>query len=290
MNTMNDRTGEQTPESLLESIELLADPCRICPVACGARRSKRETGKCGAKIPTRLAYEGVLYGEEIELIPTHEIFLEGCNLTCPYCSLNGELASDWFVDAGALAEIICSRTGQALNVHFVGGEPTVHLPLILQALARLCDIPPVVWNSNAYIPQATLDLLFQFVDTFVWDLRFGSDDCSERLGGRRDYLDFARNAIVQSLKKDENAEKQKPHSVFIRHLLTPGHVECCAIPTLDWIRAHLPDRPLNLLLNYQPFGPAASDPILGRTPTREEITRTLQHAERIGVPLKTLGG
>jgi putative pyruvate formate lyase activating enzyme len=38
----------------------------------------------------------------------------------------------------------------------------------------------------------------------------------------------------------------------IRHLVMPGHVECCTYAVIDWIAEHMPDVPVNVMNQYHP--------------------------------------
>jgi hypothetical protein len=58
--------------------------------------------------------------------------------------------------------------------------------------------------------------------------------------------------------------------VIIRHLLLPGHIDCCLKPITEWIADHLPETPFNLMFQYTPFSQAQDDPSLNRSIDAEE--------------------
>src|ERR1700744_5141460 len=75
------------------------------------------------------------------------------------------------------------------------------------------------------------------------DFKFGNDDCARRLARVPDYL-----RVVQ-----ENLLWAEAHScLIVRHLLMPGHVECCWRPVAEWLAAHLPGVKVNLRSGFWP--------------------------------------
>ena len=79
------------------------------------------------------------------------------------------------------------RREGARTLQWVGGEPTIHLPAILEAMAGCTDLPPVVWKSDFHGTPAAFALLDGVVDCYLADFKFGDDplrpaDCgSEQL-------------------------------------------------------------------------------------------------------------
>jgi putative pyruvate formate lyase activating enzyme len=41
--------------------------------------------------------------------------------------------------------------------------------------------------------------------------------------------------------------------LIIRHLLLPGHLDCCFRPIVSWIRGHLPEVKFSLRDGYLPY-------------------------------------
>jgi putative pyruvate formate lyase activating enzyme len=81
----------------------------------------------------------------------------------------------------------------------------------------------------------------------------------------------------------------------IRHLVMPGHVECCTYPVLDWIAEHMPDVPVNVMDQYRPdnfcapgspaYRPQYAE--IARRPKASEIEGAYRHAERLGLHYET---
>ncbi|HEX8342808.1 MAG TPA: radical SAM protein [Tepidisphaeraceae bacterium] len=223
--------------------------CMLCEHRCGAARDSGERGPCKAGTEARVFRHRVEYGEEAELVPSHLFYLSGCDLRCVFCiagldafdpSRGGVLTSEWF---NACVE--WGRGQGARNIQWVGGEPTIHLPRVLEVMALCPKLPPVVWKSDFYGTPEAFDLLEGVVDVYVADLKFGNEACAKRLSGVDGYMPIVCRNLLR-------VAQQPAARLIVRHLLLPGHEECCYRPILHWLRAHLPQVPLSLRDSYMP--------------------------------------
>lgn len=224
---------------------LLGPSCELCFLRCPVDRRAGEVGACGLGAGLRPYQDFVHLGEELELIPTHAVYLAGCNYRCAYCS-------DWThvveptqhpeAASAALAASIDARRGEGtLSLSFVGGLPDVNLPAILSALVESRASTPLVWNTNLSGTERAHDLLEGLVDAYVADLKYGNEACAQAGSAVKGSL-----ALTQRLLKRVAGEAY----VIVRHLLLPGHLECCTLPALDWLAEHLPGARLNLMGQY----------------------------------------
>lgn len=234
----------------LRIVRRLYEDCRLCPHDCGVDRWRGARGVCGLGREARLYREHVHLGEERPLVPSHTVYLAGCSFRCAFCSDAG-----WVRDPMAegtrplryreMAALVATRRAQgARNVNFVGGTPDVSLYAVLRTLVECPTDTRVVWNSNLWIADAPLALLDGVVDVHLPDYKFGNDDCAFRLAGVRGYTArVQRNLMVAAHQAD----------VIVRHLVMPGHLECCLRPCLAWLREHLPEATVNVMLGFYPF-------------------------------------
>jgi putative pyruvate formate lyase activating enzyme len=225
--------------------------------------------------------ESLLFAEEPPLIPSHEVFLSGCNMRCRFCYSHESLYDTSF---GAkfmpeeFAQVAERRRREgAVNINLLGGEPTVHLLSILKMLRALKRSTAVVWNSNFYMSEEAMRLLSGVVDLFVGDMRFGNNACAANLADTERYFDTAcRNYLLASKRAD----------LVVRHLLLPGHVECCFKPIARWVSENLPGVPFNLMFGYTPFHMALADPALACAVSPEEEAAALKIAGEYGLNIK----
>lgn len=253
--------------------------CRLCPHDCRVNRAVGQVGYCGVGAESAIHWEGILCGEELEVVPSHEVFFSGCTMRCAFCYSHDHITrpmSGRHVTPEALARLAETRRRQgAINLNVVGGEPTVHFPLILRALRGLATPQPLVWNSNMFINPHAMELLDGVVDLFLGDIHFGSDLCARRLGRIPGYLD----ALTASF----SAAVGSGASVIIRHLVMPGHVDCCARGAMEWAASRFPAVPFHVMFQYRPDYRAIGDPVLGHYLSLAEIEAATEIAADTGV-------
>ncbi len=252
--------------------------CQLCPRNCGVDRTAGERGYCGLDDKTHCFREMLHPAEEAELSPSHQIYFTGCNLRCEFCTVSewneyplavDELDLDWMT-----ARMEQQRQRGARNVNLLGGEPTVSLPGVLRLVSRIPRGPQVVLNSNMYYNVFVDTLLRGFVDVYLADLKCGNSQCAEAMLDASDYVDVARRNICMVGE----------HSgLIIRHLLLPGHVECCLKPTLQWVAAEIPDAKVSLRMNYVP--PAETTSVPKDYLKRPEANAAVEYAQALGLTL-----
>ena len=254
--------------------------CVLCEHRCRVNRSAGERGRCRAGTGARVYRHRVELGEEEELIPSHVFYLSGCDLRCDFC-IAGEDAFDvrrgaW-LDGGLLQRAIADGKRQgARNIQWLGGEPTVHLPAILAAMTDCSDLPPVIWKSNFHMTPLVFDLLDGIVTLYVADFKFGNDSCARRLARVDNYLAIVtRNLRLASIRT----------GLMVRHLLMPGHLECCTLAIIDWVAENLPEVKFSLRYGYLPAYRAHQHPELGQYVAPRDAEIASQQAQRAGLML-----
>lgn len=254
------------------------DNCQLCPHRCGAARASGR-GVCRVDTRTFIASEMLHLGEEEAIRPAHAVFFAGCTATCTFCTAaRFAFRPQYGVEAtpAQLAAVVRRRRAQgARTLEFVGGDPLPHLPFVLATLALLGDeAPPVVWNSNFYHTPEALSLLDGVVALYLPDLKFGNDRCGLELGGMPDYWAVVTGAIAWAAARSP---------LLVRHLLMPGHFDCCTKPVLSWLAGHLPDATVSLLTQY--FPPAHARGPLGGFLSQAEIEQARSLAQTLKLKL-----
>ena len=215
-------------EELATALSLQLRECRFCPRDCGVDRLGGELGYCGVGIRSRYFAEFVHFGEEQELVPAYAIFFTGCNLRCGFCiNYDVVVAPQRGVEAEPdyFRRRITEHARHGVKwVSFIGGEPTCHLHTIAEILTGFDSPLPVVWNSNFYFSPAVRPSIVALTDLFLADLKFGNDACAEQLAGAKRYLEVVGGNLLAVSQQRE---------LIVRHLLLPGHQECCTVPVLD---------------------------------------------------------
>ena len=253
--------------------------CMLCEHRCGTNRAAGELGRCKAGTEARVFRHRVEYGEEPQLVPSHLFYRSGCDLRCAFC-IAEEKAFDprigTLLDADFLnAAVAWGRKRGARNLQWVGGEPTIHLPAILRALAGCPDPPPLVWKSDFHFTPEALALLDGVVDVHVADFKFGNDACAERIAGVPRYCAIVGRNLV--------AAAAGPADLIVRHLLLPGHHECCFRPVAHWLAANLPGVPFSIRDGYLPRWQAQHHPDLALPLPADAGLRARREAVMLGL-------
>jgi putative pyruvate formate lyase activating enzyme len=256
--------------------------CLLCEHRCGVDRTIGERGFCEATAEARVYRCRVECGEEVELIPSQLFYLSGCNLRCAFCIGEADAfdpGRGQLLTSQSLIELIAIGNRQgAKNIQWVGGEPTIHLPAILEALAGCDRLPLIVWKSNFFGTIGGFALLDGIVDTYVADFKFGNNICAAQIAGVDGYMQVVTRNLLQAVQKAR---------LIVRHLLLPGHLECCYRPIVDWMSAHLPTVPLRVMTGYLPRWQAARRQELASPLGREVGTQAITLAREKGLKVIT---
>ncbi len=232
------------------------DHCRLCSRLCGANRNAGGRGPCGAGPDARYFSAQVEMGDELELLPCFAVALSGCDLRCRFCNTR---ASSWrgsagapFVPARVAGQAAEALAGGARAIMVLGGEPTIHLPAALELVAALPGSATLVWKTNAHGSREARDLLAGLFDVWVADYKFGNDTCARRLAGVSHYTEVVRENLAWAAGQT---------SLIVRHLLMPGHVDCCWRPIAAWLASALPGVKVSLREEFWPIlgGPGPSE-------------------------------
>lgn len=222
----------------------MLDSCEMCEWRCGVNRNRGEMGRCGVLNQPRISSLFLHFGEEPVLVPSHTVFFSGCNFKCVFCQ-NYDISQEPSLGQYVRPELLASRldSGGGKNVNWVGGDPTPNLAYILDVLEYMSEPLPQIWNSNMYLTEECMNLLAKLMDLYLTDFKYGNDHCAERLSGVKEYTDVVRrNHLIA----------QETGDLIIRHLVLPGHLECCTKPILGWIDENLDEPMVNIMLQYRP--------------------------------------
>ncbi len=268
------------PNLLDLKIELgrrLLNPCRICERKCNVNRLAGEVGYCRV-VESKVSSKFVHWGEEPELIPSYTIFFSRCTFGCVFCQ-NWDISqrdSGVYIPQKDLANSIERMLGGVRNVNWVGGDPTPNLVYILEVLAYSNALIPQVWNSNMYLTVEAMSLLDGIIDLYLSDFKYGNNDCAGRLSRITRYFE-----VVSRNHKIANEQAE----IVLRHLVLPGHVDCCTKPVMDWIAESLDTSRVrvNVMDQYRPEYRAKEYDGLDRRLSHREFLKAYRYAEKLGL-------
>lgn len=255
--------------------------CTICPHNCKVNRLSGFSGKCMANNKIKIALVSLHYYEEPCISGTNgsgTIFFSNCNLRCIYCQ-NYKISQQgkgYFITIEELADIFLKQQSSgANNINLV--TPTMYVYQIIEALkiakSRGLSIP-VIYNTNSYENISTIKALNGYVDVYLPDLKYFSNDISIKYSKVDNYFQTASQAILEMYKQvgrpsfNEQGIIQK--GVIVRHLILPGHIQNSK-HILKWLKENLDNKVyVSVMAQYFPTFKAKDDPILGRKLTNKE--------------------
>jgi len=128
---------------------------------------------------------------------------------------------------------------------------------------------PIIWNSNMYMSEEAMGILNEVVDLYLSDFKYGNSKCAKKYSNVLNYFEIVSRNHKLAYSKSK---------LLIRHLVLPGHVQCCSKPVLDWIRKNTPKALVNIMDEFQPAY-KSKECGLERPITGEEYEEVLNYAE-----------
>lgn len=272
-------SDEPLPQSLLDlKIELaqrIFQNCHFCERRCNIDRQAAQ-GVCRVQQPS-IASEFLHMGEERVLVPSYTIFFSGCTFQCVFCQ-NSDISQQTcgtYIKPLTLATMIENRRRQgAININWVGGDPTPNLVYILEVLKHCNTDLPQIWNSNMYCSSETMELLNGIIDVYLTDFKYGNDECAQRLSKVNNYV-----SIIQR----NHRIAYHTAEMIIRHLVMPSHVTCCSKPIMRWISKNVAGSSVNIMAQYRPEHQAKSYTDISRPVSFEEVSAVKKYGNELGI-------
>ncbi len=246
--------------------------CRLCEWRCGVDRTRGEAAPCRLGTDTYAFKRYVSLGDEPEARPSLRVYLGGCNFRCRFCNTAPacfEPARGRRIESGSYAaELLAAVRAGARAISVLGGEPTLHVHTLLELAAAAEGRLPLAINTNLYMTPDVLELLDGVVTIYLADFKFGDDECARRLAGIGRYVSVVRRNLGL-------IHGRTP--LVVRHLLMPGHLDCCFRPIADWLADRLPGVRFQLHTGYVPCYRAGEAAETARLNTRAESDAAIAH-------------
>ena len=263
--------------------------CNICPRECEADR-KKSVGYCGVTECFTLARAAKHMWEEPPISGIRgsgTVFFSGCNLGCVFCQ-NYEISHGCkgkTVTEERLREICEKLIGEGVhNINFV--NPTHYAFALADFLEKNSFSVPAVYNSGGYEKTDTLKHLEGKIQIYLPDLKYISDERSDKYSSAPDYFYYASRALIEMKRQcpenlfDEEGIMQK--GMIVRHLILPKNTNQ-SLKILDWIKENLgTDTIISLMSQYTPYGKVKAFPELQRKITEREYHKVTDYAEHLG--------
>lgn len=272
------------------------DNCNLCPRKCNINRSDGKKGFCGVSDNIKIARAALHMWEE-PCISGEEgsgaVFFSGCNLGCVYCQ-NYEISRGFTgkeVSADVLSDIFLKLASEgANNINLVTpSHYALHIREAIDKARRNGLSIPIVYNTGSYENVETLKLLEGYIDVYLPDCKYYSDDRAIKYSKAPNYFETAINAIDEMMRQVGeplfNERGIMTKGVIIRHMTLPSG-------TMDSkeIIKRLYDRYgdkvyLSLMSQYTPMKQIDGNkyPELVRKITKREYEKIIDYAISLGI-------
>ena len=256
--------------------------CTICPRDCKINRLDGKVGNCGATDKVEISLVSLHNFEEPCISGTNgsgTIFFTHCNLHCKYCQ-NYEISQGKVkgreVTTEELALIMIEQQKRgAHNINLV--TPTMYAYQIKESISiakgKGLEIP-IIYNSNGYESTETLKNLEGYIDVYLPDLKYYSDEIAIKYSKAPNYFEIATNAINEMIRQvgvpifDEKGLIKK--GVMIRHLVLPNHLQNTK-NILKWIKENINENIyVDVMAQYFPTYKAKEDDKINRKLSNKE--------------------
>lgn len=255
--------------------------CTICPHNCKVNRNNGQIGRCRSGNKVKIALASVHNYEEPCISGKNgsgTIFFSNCNLSCIYCQNYkiSQLGKGYELSVEELANIMLEQQEKGVNnINLV--TPTMYVYQIIEAIkiARKNGLNiPIVYNTNGYENVKTIQDLNGYIDIYLPDLKYYSNELSKKYSKVDNYFKYTTEAIKEMYRQvgcpvfDENGIIQK--GLIIRHLVLPNHLQNSK-HVLKWIKENMPeDTYVSVMAQYFPTYKAKEDELINRKLTKKE--------------------
>ena len=255
--------------------------CNVCPHKCKVNRLEGKLGRCKCNDKIKIALVSTHMYEEPCISGTNgsgTMFFSNCNLSCKFCQNYeiSQLGKGYEITIEELASIMVKQ--QEAGVHNINlVTPTMYAYQIIEAIkiARKNGLNiPIIYNSNGYENVETIKDLKGYIDVYLPDLKYYSNEIAVKYSKAPNYFEIVSKAILEMISQvgepifDKDGMIKK--GVMIRHLVLPNHIQNSK-NVLKWIKENIPEEIyIDVMAQYFPTYKAKEDELINRKLTKRE--------------------
>ena len=271
--------------------------CTLCPRNCAVDRTLGERGVCGQTSELKVARAALHMWEEPCISGesgSGTVFFSGCSLHCVFCQ-NQEIANGTVgkeISVERLAEIFLELQEKgANNINLV--TPGHFVPQIKEALllAKKKGMTlPIVYNTSSYESLDTIKSLDGFVDIYLPDFKYMSEELAKKYSHAADYAKVVKENLAEMVRQtgmpvfDERGEEGLiKRGTIVRHLLLPGCLEDSKAVIRYLYETYGNQIYISIMSQFTPLPHVAEFPELNRKVTEEEYEELVDFAIELGV-------
>lgn len=261
---------------------------------CLVDRENKKRGFCKSGENVKIALSSKFFYEEPCISGTKgsgAVFFSNCNLRCVYCQ-NYKISKEGKgkeISIKELANIFLDLQEEGVhNINLV--TPTIYALQIKEALilAKKNGLNiPIIYNSSGYENVDTIKELDGFIDVYLPDFKYCSNELGLKYSGVNKYFDFASRAILEMYRQvgnpifDNNSIIKK--GVIIRNLILPNNTKNTK-NVLKWIVENIgKEAYVSIMAQYFPTNEAQNINELNRKITKKEYHFVEKYMYNLGL-------
>ena len=267
----------------------LLEKCELCPRDCKTNRLNGEIGFCGASDKIRIARASLHMWEEPCIsgeTGSGTIFFSFCNLKCVYCQ-NYNISTKNYgkeITINKLSEIMLELQEKgANNINLV--TPTHYVPQIIEAIkiARKRNlIIPIVYNTSGYEKKETIKLLNGYIDIYLTDMKYFSDEYAVKYSKAKNYFKYASENLDEMFKQvgtpTFNEDGIMTKGIIVRNLVLPNLVNDSKKIINYLYNTYNDNIYISIMNQYTPLEHVKKYNELNRTITQNEYDEIIDYA------------
>ena len=270
----------------IKKLYQLMQNCKLCPRKCGVNRLKGQTGACRISNQLKVSSINLHYGEEPPISGKEgsgTIFFTNCNLSCVFCQNYpiSQLGNGNIITTEKLADqMITLQKKGANNINLV--TPTHVYPMVAETIfiAKQKGLTiPVLSNCGGYESVEVLELMEKFIDIYMPDMKYSSNENAKKYSGIDNYVENNRAAIKEMFRQKGilsfNEKQMAQKGILIRHLVLPNNI-AGSKQTFEFIVNEISKQTyVSVMAQYHTANKSAGIPQLNRKITQAEYDEVL---------------
>jgi putative pyruvate formate lyase activating enzyme len=146
---------------------------------------------------------------------------------------------------------------------------------------------PIIYNTNGYDSQETLNLYKDIIDIYLPDLKYGNNDNGKIYSKVNSYFDFPKAAVKEMYRQVGNLHIDRKgiakRGLLIRHLVLPDNLSGSE-KVIDFIAGEISkDSYVNIMDQYHPAFKASENDKLNRRINSDEYEKVIAYAKQKGL-------
>lgn len=278
----------------IKKLYKLMEKCSVCPRNCGVNRLNGEVGFCKSANEIKVASINLHTGEEPPISANNgsgTIFFSNCSLSCVFCQNYpiSQLGNGYLLTPEQLADkMIELQVKGAHNINFV--TPTHMYPMMAESvfISRQKGLKiPILSNCSGYESVEVLELMEDFIDIYMPDMKYSSNENSKKYSKVDNYTEINQLAIKEMFRqKGElsfNNEGVAQKGLLIRHLVLPNNISGSK-KIFDFISSEISkDTFVSVMAQYHTANKSDKIEELNRKITEQEYDAVVDYFYEVGL-------